>query len=349
MRTIDDLLREAKEAGASDIHITEGRTPFFRIDGVLQNVGEEPLTPEETTEMMKQLAEGQVDVKEDLNTYRQSDFSYALADGTRFRVNIFYHLGKLSAALRLIISEIRTVEELHVPPQVLNFAELKQGFVLIVGPAGHGKSTTLAALIDYINQNREEHIITIEDPIEYLFEDKQSIIDQREVGNDAESFASAIRSTLRQDPNVIMIGELRDLESMQTAITVAETGHLVFATLHTNDAAQTIERLIDSFPPEQQRQIRSQLSSALSGVISQRLLPWTSGGRIPAVEIMMATPAVRNVIREGNVHQILGIIQTSSDVGMQTLDASLQGLVDAGAVRLEDARPYFSSVKTLNR
>lgn len=349
MRTIDDLLREAKDAGASDIHITEGRPPFFRTDGVLQAIGGDPLTQEESDQMMATLIEGQIGVEEDLKTYRQSDFSYALEDGTRFRVNVFYHLGSLSAALRLIISEIRSIEQLHMPPQILNFAELKQGFVLVAGPAGHGKSTTLAALIDYINQNRQEHIITVEDPIEYLFADKDSIIDQREVGNDAQSFATAIRSTLRQDPNVIMIGELRDLETMQTAITVAETGHLVFATLHTNDAAQTVERLIDSFPPEQQRQIRSQLSGALSGVISQRLLPWTSGGRIPAVEIMMATPAVRNVIREGNVHQILGIIQTSSDVGMQTLDASLQGLVDAGAVRLEDARPYFSSVKTLNR
>ncbi|MEX1111874.1 MAG: PilT/PilU family type 4a pilus ATPase [Candidatus Andersenbacteria bacterium] len=349
MRTIDDLLKEAEQAGASDIHITEGRTPFFRVDGGLRPVGESPITKEEADEMIKTLVGTNTASQEELAKWHQSDFSYAIASGTRFRVNVFSHLGQLSAALRLIPTDIRTIEELHLPPQILHFAELKQGFVLMVGPAGHGKSTSLAALIDYINQNRQEHIITIEDPIEYQFADKRSIIDQREIGHDAASFASAIRSTLRQDPNVIMIGEIRDLESMQTALTVAETGHLVYATLHTNDAGQTIERVIDSFPPEQQRQVRSQLANALSGVISQRLLPWTAGGRIPAVEIMMTTTAIRNVIREGNVHQVLGIIQTSSDVGMQTLDASLQALIDAGAVRLEDAQPYFSSTKRLNK
>ena len=347
MRTIDDLLREAQEAGASDIHVSAGRPPFFRVDGHLQPVGDNPITAEESKQIMKVLTEGNLQSNEALKEYRQHDFSYALLGGPRFRVNIFYHVNELSAALRLIPTKIRTIEELHLPPQVLHFAELKQGFVLMVGPAGHGKSTTLAALVDYINHNRREHIITIEDPIEYAFTDALSIIDQREVGHDAEGFASAIRATLRQDPNVIMIGEIRDLESMQTAITVAETGHLVFATLHTNDAGQTIERLIDSFPPEQQRQVRSQLANALSGVVSQRLLPWTAGGRIPAIEILITTTAVRNVIREGNIHQILGITQTSSDVGMQTLDASLQALVDAGAVRLEDARPYFSATTRL--
>lgn len=346
MRLIDDLLREAHEANASDIHVTPGRVPLFRIDGALQSVGDTLITEEEGKQMMDHLIGSNKQAAEQLEKFRQADFSYALKDGPRFRVNVFYHLNTLAAALRLIPTTIRTVEDLHLPPQILKFAELKQGFVLVVGPAGHGKSTTLAALVDYINQNRREHIITIEDPIEYAFTDRMSIIDQREVGHDAISFASAIRAVLRQDPNVIMIGELRDLDSMQTAITIAETGHLVFATLHTNDAAQTVERLIDSFPPNQQRQIRSQLSSALSGVISQRLLPWTAGGRIPANEILITTPAVRNIIREGNVHQLLGTIQTSSDVGMQTLDASLQALVDAGAVKLEDARPYFTSTKT---
>lgn len=349
MRTIDDLLREAGVAGASDIHVTLNRPPFFRVDGELHPVGDKALDAEEMKAFIQQLVGQKESAARELEQERQTDFSYALADGTRFRVNIFYHLGLTSAALRLIPKNIRTIEDLHLPPQVVQFAELKQGFVLIVGPAGHGKSTTLAALIDYINHHRHEHMITIEDPIEYQFTEKMSIIDQREVGSDAVSFATAVRATLRQDPNVIMIGELRDLETMQTAITVAETGHLVFGTLHTNDAAQTVERLIDSFPPNQQRQIRSQLSTALSGVISQRLMPWTRGGRIPAIEIMVATAAIRNVIREGNIHQILGIIQTSSDVGMQTLDASLQALVDAGAVRLEDARPYFSDVKIRSR
>lgn len=349
MRIIDDLLREAKEAGASDVHITEGRAPLFRIDGLLQPIGEEPLSKEEGKLMIDTLLADNERLVKELATAMQTDFSYALPDGTRFRVNVFKHLGVVSSALRIIPKEIRTVEQLHLPPQLKQFADLKQGFVLIVGPAGHGKSTAMAALIDYINQQRREHVITVEDPIEYQFTDQLSIIDQREIGRDASSFASAIRATLRQDPNVIMIGELRDLESMSTAITVAETGHLVFATLHTNDAAQTVERLIDSFPPEQQHQVRSQLSATLSGVVSLRLMPWQEGGRIPAVEIMIATTAIRNVIREGNIHQIMGIIQTSADVGMQTLDASLQALVDSGAVRLQDARPYFSAAKALSR
>lgn len=349
MRSIDDLLKEAYEYGASDVHISLGRPPFFRIDGKLAPMGEKPLEKEEGMAMMDRLLSSNANNKEELQRDRQADFSYSLPDGPRFRVNVFYRVDVLAAALRLIPSRIQTIEELHLPPQLVQFSEFKQGFVLVVGPAGHGKSTTLAALLDYINENRREHIITIEDPIEYLFSDKQSIIDQREVGHDAVTFADAIRVALRQDPNVIMIGEIRDLESMQTALTVAETGHLVFGTLHTNDAGQTIERIIDSFPSEQQGQVRSQLANSLSGVISQRLLPWASGGRIPSVEIMMASTAIRNVIREGNIHQIPGIIQTSSDVGMQTMDTSLQALIDAGAVRLEDARPYFSSVKRMLR
>ncbi len=349
MRLIDDLLREAKTAHASDIHVTEGRPPLFRVDGQLAAVGSEDIAQEEAATMMTTLMQKNERLTQELEEKHQTDFSYALDDGTRFRVNIFRHLGQVSAALRLIPSDIRSVEDLHLPPQLIQFADLKQGFVIMAGPAGHGKSTTMAALIEYINMHRREHIITIEDPIEYQFSDKESIIDQREIGRDAISFVEAIRSTLRQDPNVIMIGELRDLESMRTAITVAETGHLVFATLHTNDAAQTVERLIDSFPAEQQEQIRSQLSSTISGVVSMRLLPWQEGGRIPAVEIMIATNAIRNVIREGNVHQIMGIIQTSSDVGMQTLDASLQALVDSGAVLLKDALPYFTATRTLSR
>ncbi len=349
MRAIDDLLREAQEYGASDVHIGTGRPPFFRIDGKLAPVGEKPIDDKEARAMMEHLLHGSEVHTKMLETIRQVDFSYALEGGARFRVNVFYHTNKIAAALRLIPSKIQNTQDLNLPPQILQFAELKQGFVLVVGPAGHGKSTTLAALIEYVNQNRREHIITIEDPIEYLFTDKQSIIDQREVGDDAPSFAEAIRVTLRQDPNIIMIGEIRDQESMQTALTVAETGHLVFATLHTNDSGQTIERIIDSFSPAQQQQVRSQLANTISGVISQRLLPWVSGGRIPCVEIMVATVAIRNVIREGSVHQIPGIIQTGADVGMQAMDASLQALVDAGAVRLEDARAYFSSAKRMLR
>lgn len=345
MRTIDDLLREANEAKASDIHVAENRTPFFRIDGALHPIGEEPMSKEEVKQVMETLLKAHPRAQKQLEEKMQTDFSYALADGTRFRVNIFRRLGTYAAALRLIPKQIRTIEDLHLPPQLTSFAELKQGFVLFVGPAGHGKSTSMAALLQHINEQRREHIITIEDPIEYQFSDAQSIIDQREIGHDAPSFAEALRVALRQDPNVVMVGELRDLETMSTAISSAETGHLVFATLHTNDAGQTVERLIDSFPPNQQRQVRSQLSATLSGVVSQRLLPWAEGGRIPAVEIMMGTTAIRNVIREGNVHQIKGIIQTSADAGMQTLDASLQALVDSGAVLLEHARPYFGFTK----
>lgn len=343
MRLIEDLLTEAHDADASDVHISQDRPPYFRINGVLKAVTKELLTAEESRKMIDTLIEDNTKASEELKQKLQTDFAYASSDGTRFRSNIFYRMGRLCAILRIIPKGIRTVEQLHLPSHILQFAEQKQGFVLTVGPAGHGKSTTLAALIEHVNEHRNEHIITIEDPVEYQFVDKHSIVDQREVGHDAHSFIEAIRATLRQDPNIIMIGELRDLESMQTAITLAETGHLVFTSLHTNNAAQTIERIVDSFPAAQQAQIRSQLASAISGVISQRLLPWKQGGRIPAVEIMVATTAIRNSIRENTVHQIPGIIQTSSEVGMQTLDSSLQALIDAGEITIEDAKPYFSS------
>ncbi|MFH1353738.1 MAG: PilT/PilU family type 4a pilus ATPase [bacterium] len=342
-RRIDDLLREAKEAGASDVHISPDRPPFFRIDGKLGPVGEQLLTEVETQDMIKKLIGANERADRQLSQKQQTDFSYSLPDGARFRINVFFRTGGLSAALRLIPSNIRSIEELNLPAHILQFAELKQGFVLAVGPAGHGKSTTLAALINHINQYRREHIITIEDPIEYQFKDSMSIIDQREIGRDAPSFLEAIKSTLRQDPNIILIGELREPESMSAAMTLAETGHLVFSTLHTNDAAQTVERIIDSFPAGQQSQIRSQLSAALSGVISQRLLPQKESGRVPAVEIMLASPAIRTTIREDNIHQILGIIQTSSELGMQTLDASLQSLIDSGLISREAAAPYFTS------
>ncbi len=341
MRLLDDLLTEARDAGASDIHFSQGRPPYFRIDGVLKAVTQEPLTAQDVEGMINSLVDNNPKARKELEEKLQADFSYALSDGTRFRVNVFHRMGRETAVLRIIPNQIRTVEELNLPSHILQFAELKQGFVLIVGSAGHGKSTTMAALVDHVNEHRHDHIVTIEDPIEYQFTDKRSIVDQREVGHDALSFIEAIRVTLRQDPNVIMIGELRDLESMQTAITLAETGHLVFTSLHTNDAAQTIQRIIDSFPAAQQAQIRSQLASAISGVISQRLLPWKKGGRIPAVEIMVATTAIRNSIREDNVHQIPGVIQTGVEVGMQTLDSSLQALIDAGEISIEDAKPYF--------
>lgn len=341
MRLIDDLLREAEEAKASDVHVTAGRPPYFRIHGKLKTVVDQPLTTKEIDTMVTTLFTKTPRLKKAFEQNLQVDFSYSIQSGTRFRVNVFRQAGTVAAALRLVPSQIKTIEDLNVPPHVLQFAEQKQGFVLAAGPTGHGKSTTLAALIDHINTYRDEHIITIEDPIEYEFTDKKSIIDQREIGRDANSFSEAIRATLRQDPDVILIGELRDLETMQTALTLAETGHLVFSTVHTNDAAQTISRIIDSFPANQQPQIRSQLANVLTGVISQRLLPWTKGGRIPAVEIMVASTAIRNAVREDKIHQIMGIMQTSSDLGMQTLESSIQAMVEAGAISADDARPYI--------
>lgn len=339
------LLKQAVDKQASDVHVAPGRPPAIRIDGELNNAADAALQASDIESVIKVLIDGNKRAQEHFEKNSQADFSYALDDGTRFRVNVYRRLGNVAVALRLIPKEIKNLEQLGLPPQLVEFAEMKQGFVLVVGPAGHGKSTTLAALIDHINQTRREHIITIEDPIEYQFQEKNCLIDQREIGQDALNFAQAARATLRQDPNVIMIGELRDLETMSTAITIAETGHLVFGTLHTNDAAQTVERLIDSFPPVQQRQVRSQLSVALSGVISQRLLPRQGGGRIPAIEIMVATPAIRNVIREGTIHQIPGIIQTNAKAGMQTLDSHLQYLIDKKLVDLKAARSYLLSAQ----
>jgi twitching motility protein PilT len=346
-RKVDDLLREAQDAGASDVHLSPNRPPHFRVAGELQPVGETALSASESVALIQELLEGNKRAQEQLQARKQVDFSYALPDNTRFRINAFYRLGSLAAALRVIPNKIRSVAELNLPPQLLKFTELKQGFVLAAGPAGHGKSTTLAALINHINTERREHIIAIEDPIEYQFSDNQSLIDQREIGRDTNSFPEAITATLRQDPNVILIGELRGFESMQTALTLAETGHLVFATLHTNDAAQTVERIIDSFPAAQQAQVRSQLSATLSGVISQRLLPWQKGGLVPAVEIMIATTAIRTIIRDNNIHQISGIIETSGEIGMQTLAASMQSLINSGDVALADARRWLSAADAL--
>jgi twitching motility protein PilT len=249
-------------------------------------------------------------------------------------------MGQVSIAMRLIPSKIRTIEELNLPPALHQFTKAHQGFVLICGPASHGKSTTLAALIDEINHTRTEHIITIEDPIEYVFEDDRSIIDQREVGEDTLSFARALRAALREDPDVIMVGEMRDPETMAIAITAAETGHLVFATLHTNSAAQTIHRIVDSFPSEQQNQIRAQLSGSLLGIVSQRLIPRVKGGLIPACEIMINTPAIANLIRENKIHEIPSVIETSAEIGMMTLNRSLADLVKRGEISFENALNY---------
>ncbi len=280
---------------------------------------------------------------------KEVDFSYNFEGKARFRVNIFFQGGDISSALRLIPSRVPTIEELNLPALLHEFTTPSQGFVLLTGPSSHGKSTTLAALIDEINHTRYEHIITIEDPIEYIFEDDKCIIDQREVYQDTLSFPSALRSTFRQDPDVIMVGEMRDSETIATAITAAETGHLVFATLHTNSASQTIHRIVDSFPPEQQGQIRAQLSGSLLGVVSQRLVPRIKGGLIPACEIMLSSTAVANLIRENKIHELDMVIETSTELGMTTLNRSLATLVKLKEISLKNALVYSLKPGELRR
>jgi len=334
---LEKFLFQVLETDASDLHLVAGKPPIIRVDSYLLPLQDHGILDGEKIEsiVLPILTDFQK-----LDKKRQVDFSYAFKDRARFRINVYYQKGTLAAAFRHIPSKIRTLEELNLPSDLANFIQHRQGLVLFVGPTGHGKSTTLAALIDIVNHTRAEHIITIEDPIEYLFTQDKSIISQREVFQDTEGFAPAIRATLREDVNVVMVGEMRDLESIATTITVAETGHLVFATLHTNDAPQSVDRIIDVFPAHQQNQIRSQLSSILVGVVSQRLLPRVGGGRVAAVEIMISNNAVRNVIREGKTYELQNIIHTSSGEGMIGLDRTLADLVRKGLIKLEDGLAY---------
>lgn len=336
---LNRLLTHVLEADASDLHLIAGRPPTIRIDGRLSAIPDIPVYNQEDIEKLVAVLLNDFH-KQYLKEHLQVDFSYAFKDEARFRVNVYYQKGTLAGAFRHIPSRIRTVEELNLPSIITKFTEFRQGLVLVVGPTGHGKSTSLAALIDLINRSRDGHIITIEDPVEYLFTPDKSLISQREVFLDTRDFPTAIRATLREDVDVVMLGEMRDLESIQTTITVAETGHLVFATLHTNDAAQSIDRIVDVFPSHQQNQIRSQLANILLGVVSQRLLPRVGGGRIPAVEIMMSNNAIRNVVREGRTYEIPNIIHTSAGEGMVSLDRALADLVKKGLVKLEQAQPY---------
>lgn len=336
---LEELLELVGKHNASDLHLSVGRYPTLRIDGYLNNLTKYPiLTGEATKGLINILLSDEQ--KEKLSKFKEIDFSYNFKEKARFRVNIFNQRGYLSAALRFFPSKIKTIKELNLPPIVGRFASYSQGFFLVVGPSGHGKSTTLAALVDYINHNYTKHIITIEDPIENIFQQDKSIIGQREIGSDTRSFERALRSVFRQDPDVIMVGEMRDLETISTALTAAETGHLVLATLHTNSAAQTIDRIIDSFPAESKNQVKTQLASTLLGVVSQRLIPRINGGRVPAVEVMMVNPAVRNLIREGKIYQIDLIIETSIEEGMITLNRSLADLVHKGEISLENAEIY---------
>ncbi|MBI2626172.1 MAG: type IV pilus twitching motility protein PilT [Candidatus Nealsonbacteria bacterium] len=336
LKTLLDLTRKSQ---ASDLHLSVDHPPVLRIDGnIVPLLKEKVLSPEDTLALAKSLmSESQY---ERFLEEKEMDFSYDFDDKVRFRVNVFFQKGAVACALRLIPSKIKSIDELNLPPILHNFTRANQGFVLVTGPSGQGKSATLAALIDEINHQRSDHIITIEDPIEYIFTDDRSIVDQREVYQDTLSFTKALKSTFRQDPDVIMVGEMRDPETMSIAITAAETGHLVFATLHTNSAAQTVHRIVDSFPPEQQSQIRSQLSGSLLGIISQRLVPRIKGGLIPACEILVSTPAVANLIREGKIHEIPMVMDTSVEAGMMSLNRSLAFLVKAKEISPESAVNY---------
>lgn len=336
---LKELLSMVTKEGASDLHISAGHPPVLRINSrLVPLLKRKKLSPKDTQGLAESLMspeQYQRFLKE-----KDIDFSYAFGDDSRFRVNAFFQEGTVSIAMRLIIKSVRTIDDLNLPPVLHEFTKASQGFVLITGPSGHGKSTTLAALIDEINHTRAEHIITIEDPVEYLFEDDRSIIDQREVYQDSLNFARALRATFRQDPNVIMVGEMRDPRTIATAITAAETGHLVFATLHTNSASQSIHRIVDSFPAEQQDQIRAQLSGSLLGVVSQRLIPRIKGGLIPACEIMISTPAVANLIRENKIHELPLVIETSAELGMLSLNRTLADLVKRKEISIENALNY---------
>ena len=336
---IEILLEEIVRKNASDLHLQVGLPPMMRLDGVLAPFpGYNPLNAEEVEHLVFAILDD--DQQKILIKDKEFDFSFAFGDLGRFRVNAFHERGNLAASLRLIPNQIKTITELGMPPVIQSFADFPRGLVLVTGPTGSGKSTTLAALIDKINSEKAQHIITIEDPIEFTHKSKRSAIVQREVHYDTYSFSAALRSSLRQDPDVVLIGEMRDLETISAAITIAETGHLVFATLHTNSAAQSIDRMIDVFPPHQQPQVRSQLANILQGICAQRLVPAIGGGRVVAAEVMVANPAIRNIIREGKTHQLDTVIQTGSDQGMQTMDRTLVKLVQSGVVTYDYAREF---------
>ena len=335
-KLLDELISSVAETSASDLHIAVGRHPALRVSGQLIPLTKKPiLAPDDTLG----IAEAMMD-KEKYDAFlsnKEMDFAYAYKDKIRFRVNAYFQKGYVGVAMRVIPVKIRTLEELLLPIVLEEFTKKEQGFFLVVGPTGHGKSTTLAAMIDIINRSRSELIVTIEDPIEYLFTPDRSIIHQREVGVDTKDFATALRSMFRQDVNVAMIGEMRDHETMAAAVTAAETGHLVYSSLHTNNAAQTIDRIIDSFPGEQQGQIRAQLANSLIGIFSQRLIPRISGGLIPAHELLISNAAIRNLIRENKIHEIDLVVETSSEAGMVSFNRSLIDLVRRGEITMESA------------
>ena len=345
---IENLLEECIRRNASDLHIQYSLPPILRIDGALTPIAGANALSEETVRNLIYATLDEVQQKI-LEKDKEFDYSFAFGDIARFRVNAFHERGKLAAAFRLIPNQIKSIEDLGMPNIVETFAEFPRGLVLITGPTGSGKSTTLAALIDKINREKSAHIITIEDPIEFTHRSRRSVVAQREVHYDTFSFAAALRSILREDPDVVLIGEMRDLETIQAAITIAETGHLVFATLHTNSAAQSIDRMIDVFPAYQQPQVRSQLSNILMAICAQRLVPAIGGGRVVAAEIMVANAAVRSIIREGKTHQLDTAIQTGADQGMQTMDRTLAKMVQSGTITYDSAREFAIDINELNR
>ena len=345
---IEAMLEQVVKLDASDLHIQSGQPPMLRIDGALRPVTDGEILDAAAVETLV-YALLDDDQKEILLRDKEIDLSFAFGNYGRFRVNAFHERGNLAAALRLIPTKLRTLEELGLPKVVTEFTNFPRGLVLVTGPTGSGKSTTLAAMVDRINTDKAVHILTIEDPIEYAHASKKSIVVQREIHYDTMSFGAALRSSLRQDPDVVLLGEMRDLETISSAITIAETGHLVLATLHTNSAAQSIDRMVDVFPPHQQQQIRVQLAGMLQAVVSQRLVPTIGGGRIVAAEILVATPAVRNIIREAKTHQLDAVIQTGAENGMQSMDKTLVQLIHQGKITLNEAKNFAVDVTELER
>jgi twitching motility protein PilT len=346
---VPELLEKTIQRGASDLHLTTGSHPILRINGSLVRLEEYPtLMPEQLQRMVYAILTQKQ--RERLEQDLELDMSYSLPGKGRFRVNVYFQRDAIGAAFRMIPFEIRSIDDLGLPKQVEDFARLPRGLVLVTGPTGSGKSTTLASLVDVVNTEKDVHIMTVEDPIEFLHRHKSSVVNQREVGHDTHSFSAALKHVLRQDPDVILVGEMRDLETISTALTAAETGHLVFATLHTQDAPQTIDRIIDVFPPFQQQQVRVQLASSLQGVVTQTLLPRADKkGRVAAAEILVVTPAVRNLIREAKIHQVYTTMQAGGKFGMQSMDQALVDLVRKDLITFETAANNCHSIEELNR
>ena len=347
LQKINKYLSLLVSQDGSDLYLSAGNYPIIRIDNILQ-----PLMKEEVIDHSEMMNVAKTVLNSEqlkkLEKEKQVDFSWDFENDVRFRANMFFQKGSLSLVLRVIPGRIKTLKELNLPENLYEFTQKKQGLFLVVGPNGHGKSTTLASLIDYINKRERKHIVTIEDPIEYIHKSNKSLVEQREVYQDTAGFHEALKACFREAVDIILVGEMRDLETISTAITAAETGHLIFATLHTNDAIQTVDRIIDIFPPYQQKQIRFQLANVLVGVVSQRLLRRVGGGRIPAVEILKKNTAVENLIRQNQTHQITTVLETSLDEGMISIDRSLAQLVQEGSVTLEEAKGYASDTNSLN-